>query len=91
MSCSSFSRQLKISEETNYNCVKVVEKTAGNCFSQFPDIRLYESRAISFLTEDRVIASGEVSESVLNHGEPTVEKWTAEVSQWSSPKIHFSS
>ena len=78
------------SEEPNYNCGKVVEKTAGNCYSQFPDINLYESRAVSFLTEDRVIASGEESESVLDQSEPLVERWKTEVSQCSSPKTHFS-
>ena len=44
------------SEEPNYNRGKVFEKTAGNCYLQFPGISLYESRAVSFLTEDRVIA-----------------------------------
>ena len=77
------------SEEPNYNRGKVVEKAAGNCNSQFTDIRLYESRAVSFLTQDRVIASGEESESVVDQGEPSVERWTTEVSQWSSHKFHF--
>ena len=84
------SRKIR-SEEPNYNRRKVVEKTAGNCYSQFPDIRLYGSRAVSFLREDRAIASGKESESELNQSEPSVERWTTEVSQWSSPKTHISS
>ena len=63
MSCSSFSRELKISikksEEPNYNRGKVVETTAGNCYLQFPDKRLHESRAVLFETEGRAIASKE--------------------------------
>ena len=49
----------KISEESNYNRGKVVEKGAGKCYSQFPDIRLHESRAVLFETEGRAIASKE--------------------------------
>ena len=85
MSCSSFSRQLKISEkiseESNYNRGKIVKKAAGNCHSPLSDIRLNESRAVSILTEDRVIASGEDSESVLDQSEPSAERWTTEVSK----------
>ena len=82
-------RNIKL-EESNYNRGKVVKKTAGNCYPQFPDIRLQESRAVPFLREDRVIASGEESESVLVQSEPSVERWTIEFSQCSSPKTHFS-
>ena len=51
-----------ISEESIYNRGKVVEKAAGNCYSQFPDIAifgLHESRAGLFETEGRVIANKE--------------------------------
>ena len=61
--------------------MKVVEKAAGNCYSQFSDIRLYMIRADSFLTEDRVIASGEESEPVLDQSKTSVERWTTEVSK----------
>ena len=45
------------SEEPIYNRGKVVEKKAAeNCYSQFPDIRIHESRAV-FETEDRAIAN----------------------------------
>ena len=47
------------SEEPNYNRGKVVETTAGNCYLQFPDIILHESRAVLFETEGRAIASKE--------------------------------
>ena len=51
-----------ISEKPIYNRGKVVEKAAGNCYSQFPDIAifgLHESRAVLFETEGRVIANKE--------------------------------
>ena len=43
LSCSTFSRQLKISEMQDQNnqttiAGKKLKKAAGNCYSQFPDI-----------------------------------------------------
>ena len=43
LSCSTFSRELKISEIEDQNirfaiAGKYLNKTAGNCYSQFPDI-----------------------------------------------------
>ena len=45
------------SEEPIYNRWKVVKKSSGHCYSQFPDIEIYQSRAVLFETESRVITN----------------------------------
>ena len=35
------------------------KKAAGNCYSQFPDIEIHESRAVLFEKEGRAIANNE--------------------------------
>ena len=42
------------SEQPNYNCMKVVEKAAGNSYSPFSDIISFESKAVFFLSEVRM-------------------------------------
>ena len=44
-------------EEPIYNRGKVVKKAEGNCYSQFSDIEIYQSRAVLFETEGRVITN----------------------------------
>ena len=82
LSCSSFLRQLKIRENkirrTELQSRESSQKlAAGSCYLQFPDIKLNESRAVLFLGEIRVIASGEEKLEV-DKSEPSVGRWTAE-------------
>ena len=48
-----------IPEEPELQSRESSRKKRGNCYSQFPDIRLHESRAVLFETEVSAIASKE--------------------------------
>ena len=47
------------SEQPNYNRGKVIKKTVRNCYSRFPDIIPYSSRADYPEIEGRTIANQE--------------------------------
>ena len=59
------------SEEPIYNRGKVVKKASGNCYSQFPDIEIYQSN----LVRNRRHSDYEQQRSELevDQSEPSVE------------------
>ena len=79
------------SEQPIYNRGKVLEKSSGKFLFAISRYKLNASRAVLSWDRRRSDYKRRTDLFEVNQSEPSVERWTAGVSQWSNPKTLFSS
>ena len=79
------------SEQPIYNRGKVLEKSSGKFLFAISRYKPNASRAVLSWNRRRSDYKRRTDLFEVNQSEPSVERWTAGVSQWSNPKTLFSS